>query len=361
MKNIIYITIFSTFLALSACSVEEKTISDNETAIEVTTSKIIKNTNQEGVYSASGKLVAKNSTQISTRMMGYITQLNVKVGQKVSKGQLLVRINNSDLKAKEGQIKAQISQAQANYNIAEKDYNRFKNLYENQSASQKELDDMTARFEMAKAGLDAAKEMQREIRTQYQYTNITAPISGMVTQKYANQGDMANPGMPLLTIESHSSIQAQTLVPESYITQIEKGMQVNVILKSLNEIKSGKVVEVSRSAVNTGGQYVVKVDLENDKSILPGMYVNVQFPVEATSNSEENIQSIMIPESALVKKGQLTGVYAVSHSGTAILRWVETGQKSGEQIEILSGLNNDESYIVSAKGKLYNGVKVNIN
>ena len=236
MKKHIYIPlIFSTILLSSCSSDKEKSAMNQDAPISVTVSKSSSNSNN-GFVSASGKLVAKNSVNVSTRMMGYITGMNIEVGQNVRAGQLLVSINASDIQAKGGQANAQISQAQANFNSAKKDYERFTNLYKTQSASQKELDDMRARYEMAQAGLQAAQQMKNEVNAQYRYTNVTAPISGTVTAKYASQGDLANPGIPLLTIESPSSLQAQVLVSEQNITQINEGMSVEITMKSLNEL-----------------------------------------------------------------------------------------------------------------------------
>ena len=92
--------------------------------------------------------------------MGYVNKVHVNVGDKVRKGQLLVSINNNDLQAKRAQVNAGITEATAAFNNAQKDYNRFKNLFANNSASQKEMDDMTANFEMAKARLEAANQMK---------------------------------------------------------------------------------------------------------------------------------------------------------------------------------------------------------
>lgn len=359
MKHIFYTLAATSLLLLGSCSSNDKEIVDNETPIKVTTSEVGMDTLSGGSFSASGKLVAGNTSHVSTRMMGYITNINAKVGQRVRKGQTLVNINNTDLKAKEGQVNAQISQAQANYNLAAKDYERFKNLFESQSASQKELDDMTARMEMARANLNAAKQMKAEVRSQYGYTNIAAPISGIVTQKHVNQGDMANPGMPLLTIESQGNIQAQVLVSEAYINQIEQNMPVTVVQKQSGEKLDGKVAEISMSAAQTGGQYIVKVNVDG-KELLPGMYVNVVFPIENIKGKDANAGSVFVPKEALVHKGQLTGIYTISQSNTAMLRWVETGKEMGDQVEILSGLKQDEAYITSAQGKLYNGVKVSL-
>lgn len=361
MKRILYtVALVSGLYAVQSCTTKEKKIEDQEKTIPVVVHQSQSGTGTS-YATASGKLVSKNSTNVSTRMMGYITRMHANVGQSVGAGQLLVSINSTDIQAKGGQANAQISQAQANYNIAKKDYERFSNLYKQQSASQKELDDMRARYEMAQAGLQAAQQMKNEVNAQYRYTNITAPISGVVTAKYANEGDMASPGMPLLSIESSNILQAQVLVSEQDIVMIQQGQGVNVTLKSTNEQVSGTVAEVSRSAANTGGQYMVKINIAQSKTLLPGMFVSVQFPFKKSGSVNQDFQeSLSVPKSALVEQGQLTGIYTISPQKTAVLRWVKTGRIMGDQVEVLSGLSNNDSYILSADGKLYNGAKVSI-
>lgn len=347
-------------LAIFGCSSHEKKINEMDTAISVTLNKTA-GTDTGAFVSASGKLVAKNTANVSTRMMGYITGFHVQVGQQVQAGQLLVNVNNTDIVAKGGQVSAQIAQAQASLNSAQKDYERFQNLYNLQSATAKELEDMRTRYEMAKAGLAAVQQMKNEVNAQFSYSNITAPISGVVTQTFVKQGDMASPGMPLLTIEAPSQLQADVMVSETAITQIKKGMPVTINLKSTGEITQGNVAEISLSAANTGGQYVVKVNLINpSKNMLPGMFINVQFPVANTPAAAQNSNNIIVPESALVHNGQLTGIYTVSNNNTAVLRWLRVGNKTGNAVEVLSGLNANEPYIVTADGKLYNGVKVSV-
>jgi len=219
---------------------------------------------------------------------------------------------------------------------------------------------MTARFEMAKAGLEGAKQMRNEVMAQFNYANITAPFGGIVTNTFIKEGDMANPGMPLVSVEGSGKLQVTAMVSESDISKIKQGMTVSVILKSLNKKVAGKVSEVSLSAKNTGGQYLVKVNLdEMDKTILSGMFVNVQFPIEKSSDSNEGSEQVLVPESALVKQGQLTGIYTVANN-TAILRWLRIGKTYGDKVEILSGLSSKEPYIVSAEEKLFNGAKVSV-
>lgn len=360
-KKIIILLSLSTFILIS-CGKGKKEIATDETAILVKVSGISADTNGSFV-SASGKIEAEESATVSTRMMGYVTKMYVKIGQKVSAGQLLVSINSSDLQAKKAQVDASILQATVAYNNAKKDFDRFTVLFNQQSASQKELDDMTSRYEMAKAGLEGAKQMRNEVLAQFSYSNITAPFSGEVTNTFIKEGDLANPGMPLVSIEGASHLQVATMVSESDIAAIKNGMAVTVLVKSTNQKLNGKVSEVSGSATNTGGQYLVKINLTDANSkVLSGMFVNVQFPLAtkkqaATTTSDK----VLVPESALVHQGQLTGIYTIGNKDIAILRWLRIGKSFGTQVEVLSGLSADENYIVSAEGKLFNGAKVKIN
>jgi RND family efflux transporter MFP subunit len=174
------------------------------------------------------------------------------------------------------------------------------------------------------------------------------------------EGDMANPGMPLVSVEGASRLQVTAMVSENDIASIKKGMTVKVLVKSSNATLTGKVSEVSLSATNTGGQYLVKINLDKtDNTVLSGMFVNVQFPVENKVQTAKS-EVLLVPESALVKQGQLTGVYTIGEGNIAILRWLRTGKNFGNQVEVLSGLSASEQYIVSAEGKLYNGALVSI-
>ncbi len=308
--------------------------------------------------SASGKVEAVQNANLSTRMMGYVSNIHVKVGDKVKKGQLLISIHSADISAQKAQASASITEATVYLKNAEKDYNRFKALFDDNSATQKEMDDITANFEMAKARLDAANQLKIQANAQLSYSNITAPFSGVITGKYTNKGAMANPGIPLLSIETPGKFHVVAMVPESEISNIKTRSDVSVQVKSINEIINAKVTEISTSAQNTGGQYLVKVILDKTVAhLLSGMFATVQFPVE---NNGTTAGVVLIPISSIVTNGGLKGIYTVSEQNTAILRWLRLGKTYGNKIEVLSGLTSDEYYIETAEGKLFNGVKVAI-
>lgn len=358
MKKYIYLlTIVSASLIMVSCNNRDKAlVADSLPAIPVKVSQITSNNNSP-YLSVSGKIQAANSADLSTRIMGFVNKTHVKVGDKVRKGQLLISIHNSDLQAKRAQVNASITEAKAAFANAEKDYNRFKNLFNDNSASQKELDDITAHFEMAKARLEAANQMKNEVNAQFAYSNIKAPFNGVITNRMVKQGDMANPGMPLISMETPGNFEVIAMVPESEISKIQSNTKVKVNIKSIDKTISGTVSEVSTSAKHTGGQYLVKIALDNtDASLLSGMFTTVQFPVEKQTETT----LLLIPKTAIVTHGQLSGVYTVSQSNTAILRWLRLGHTYGDQVEVLSGLSANESYIVSAEGKLFNGVKIRV-
>ena len=358
MKKYTYtLAIFTLLLFMISCgSKDKKTVEDNSPPIVVKVNNVSANNNNP-FLAVSGKIQSVNSANLSTRILGFVSKVYVNVGDKVKKGQLLISINNADLQAKRAQASASITEATAAYNNAQKDYNRFKNLFKNNSASQKEMDDITARYEMAKARLEAAKQMKNEVNAQFAYSNITAPFSGVVTSKTVKQGDMANPGQPLLSVESPGKFEVVAMVPETEISKIKNDVTVDVIVKSINKTIKGKVSEVSTSAKNTGGQYLVKIELDKtNANVLAGMFVTVQFPIEKKSTSE----LVLIPTKAIITNGQLSGVFTVSQSNTALLRWLRLGRTYGDRVEVLSGLSTGESYILSAEGKLFNGAKISI-
>jgi len=315
----------------------------------------------EGFFTVSGKIQAEKSVNVSAQMMGILTNVPVKIGDKVVAGQTLASINNTDIQAKIAQADAGILEAQTALKNLDKDYGRIKTLFDKGSATQKELDDISSGKEMMQAKVDQAQEMKREIQAMLSYSSVKAPFSGVITEKYVNSGDMASPGKPLFNLESGKNFQAQAMIPEHNFSSVQKGDKVKVVIKSNRDEINGVIDELSQSSLNTGGQFMAKVNLDKadvkDLQLFSGMYVNVLVPEKENS---EDTKKILVDKKILVQQGQLSGLYTVSDQQTAILRWVRLGRSYGDQIEILSGLTAGEKYISEAEGRLLNGVKVAI-
>ncbi len=351
-------SLLSTFLFLASCSnSDQKKETIKETPIEVTLGVVTKNASDPIV--ASGQIESKETAHISTRLMGIVTSILVKPGDKVQKGQLLVTISNSDILAKRAQAQAMVTEAEAATKDALKDYERFEELYKKQSASAKEFENATLHYTSVKSKLETARQMKNEADVMLTYTNLVAPFSGVVTEKNMDAGSMASPGIPILAIEQTGDYHVQAAVSETEIGKLKEGMEAGVTIKSTGKTFLGKIFEISPSSQFNGGQYEVKVSIpEKEKQgLFSGMSVNVTISIRAS----EGDKNILIPYRAIIQRDQLFGLYTVGEDQTAQLRWVKVGKKYGEDIEILSGLNGNEKFIVESEGKLSSGAAVSVN
>jgi len=209
------------------------------------------------VVTAAGALTSRNTSVLSSKVMGRISYLGVQDGDQVAAGKLLIRIDS-------GEITAQAVQAQAAYNNAKLQYDRFKSLYDAKASTQMEMDQATLGLETAQAGLTAAKAMES-------YTVITAPISGQVVEKRINLGEMAIPGQPLLKIEDNRNLRLEVTVREQDILHIQPGKAVKVRIDAMpgKEIAAKVSQVVSASDVRTHS-FIVKVDMPAEKGRMPG-------------------------------------------------------------------------------------------
>ncbi len=344
--------------AFYSCSSSDKEAEANISPVSVEIYSPAQAT-QEGFY-LSGEVTAKQTANISTRMMGYVNKIYVKPGDKVSTGQLLVSISSDDILAKKAQVQAMITEAEAAAKNSKRDLERFTILHAQNSVSDKELENVTLQNTSMDAKVQMARQQMNEVNAMLAYTNIRAPFSGVITQKMMDEGSMANPGMPILAIEQSGELQIIASVPENYIPFVKVGDIAKIEIKSLDVTIDGRVSELSPSAFRTGGQYAMKLAIEtkDKENIRSGMYVNILIPNE----TEESITSkIMLDKSSIVYRDQLTGVYVIDDQSQANLRWVRLGKNIGDQVEVLSGLSQNDKIVSKSESKLYNGVKVSVN
>lgn len=356
-RSIVFIFIAAIVFQVISCSGKKETTNDSELErIPVVIATPF--TNGKQTVLASGQIESAQTANLSTRMMGRITNIFVKVGDVVKKGQTLATISDEDIRAKKSQADAMIAETEAAFISAQKDYERFNNLYKQQSATAKELDNVTLQYNAAKARVNAAKQMKNEVNAMLSYNTVTAPFSGVVTQKLTETGSISSPGMPILVIEQNGILQVSATVAESDISNVVLGDEATVLVKSTGKTFKGKITQINSSSQFSGGQYIIKISIpETEKQgLLSGMFVNVSIPLKANQSIKTDV--VTIPSSAIINHDELTGIYTVSNNNTALLRWIRTGKKAGENVEVLSGLSKDEKFILSSESKLYNGAPV---
>lgn len=357
MKTINVFTLLSMVAVFASCGGNSSTKENIETGVSVNV-KEIRLVEVPKIFHYTGTVSSVNQSTLSTRLMGQISKVLVHEGDEVTKGQLLVTIRSNDIVAKEKQVEANIIEVKAAYEHAHDNYNRIKTLYAKKSATKKELDDITVHYEMLKAKLNAAQKGKEEVEEMLSYANIRAPYAGVVTQRFVDTGDMANPGMPLLAIEAAGLFEVNARIPESEIHNVEKEDTVEVRIDACKEPVSGIISSVSPSSRFSGSQFEARILLlPNDAqkaSIRSGVFANINH----FKGSEEKI---LVPEKSIINRGQLQGIWTVGTSGQALLRWVRLGKTYGNNIEILSGINEGTQIITTAKGRLHDGISVQIN
>lgn len=353
IKIIASVLVFTTFVACAS----ENTRPANDTPLRVETYLPVV-AQQDGMF-VSGMVSAKQTAVISTRMMGFVEKINVRQGQQVKEGQLLMVINSDDLNAKKAQAEAQVAEAQAAATNAARDYERYKALHAKGSVSDKELENMELNHISVSSRLQMAKQGLNEVNAMLAYTNIRAPFAGTVTQKSIDEGSIASPGMPLLVLEQAGELNITASVPENYVSHVRVGDSVTVDIKSLGRQIAGTVSELSSSAALSGGQYGMKVSIgpEAKEQLHAGMYAGIHIP---SGVHHAGKKSIWIEQASVVERDQLKGVYVVSPEQRAMLRWVRLGKTAGNRVEVLSGLGADDRIIRLTDSKLYNGKKVSL-
>jgi len=302
---------------------------------------------------ATGSLEAENTVQVSTRLMGHIKEVLVRVGQKVEAGDVLVRIDDTDMQARLLQTEAAIAEAMAVLDNAETNLARFERLFAENSVSRSQLDEVRTGHSRAQAGLMRAQAAHAEVTVQLNYLNIQAPTDGTVTRRQVDPGDMANPGQPLLSLEQAAIMKVVAGLGERDVDLVDVGAEVRVKVASLDQmVYTVPVARIIPAANPMSRTFDLEAYIPNDSGRLKsGMFARV----EVTVGSRE---AVLVPAETLHKRGQLTGVWLVDDQQTIHLRWIRIGREIGDEVEVISGLEGGERLILQADVPMVEGDKV---
>jgi multidrug efflux system membrane fusion protein len=339
-------------LVLAGCGGAEEEAPSEMEPVSVETATARASTVTE-VFRYSGTVQGTRRVPLSTKMMGTVTQLEVEEGDRVSQGEVLVRVRSQNVQAQKRQIQARLREAKAALDNAKVNFERIKALYEKDSATEKEFDDAKTAYERAQARVEALEGQLDEIEDTLDYATVRAPIDGYVVEKRSEEGALAAPGRPLLVVETTDDLKAVVQVPAADINRFAVGDSVTVEVGAAGNVeRTGVVSQVNPSGNYASRQFKVQVRLSRNgtPTLKSGMYAQVLLPKGTAT-------AITVPEEALVERGQLTGLYAVK-DGTVLLRWVRIGKHYGDRVEILSGLAEGETYVVNGEQRLLDGQAV---
>lgn len=327
------------------------------------------------LHSFAGTVRSSAISSIAARIAGDVVAVHVREGDRVKKGQLLLEIDARDAnsqvalaRAGQGQAaeaidsaNAGIASAQAQAAFAEATFKRFAALRERGSVSVQEYEHARAQHLSAAAELDRALQTRQQLlaqrdaagasaaqaATMSSYTRVRAPFDGVISARLIDPGSQAAPGTPLLTIDSASSYRVEATVDETAAVAVSD----EVIVEIGNASIRGRVAHVVPSLDPRTRTSLITIDLPAGTAWRSGSYARVQV-------RSGDAQAIMIPASAVVRRGQVTGVFVVEGEGKALLRLVTLGETSGDRVEVLSGLRSGERIVSAATPSLREGVLI---
>ena len=323
---------------------------------------------QPFTYEAVGTVKAKAISTLSSKILGAVKAVFVQGGDTVEQGQKLIVIDDHQVSAQLREAEAALAEARraetaasAGAELAIATYTRYQNLMKDESASPQEFDEIKFRYQQAQAGLAAAKQRvkQAEASVSAAFDRkkdalILAPFNGKISAKMIDVGDLATPGKPLLILEKTGEYYANLELPETYIKDVTQGKRVNVVVQTLNTGPlPGLVEEVFPAADEKSRSFLIKVKLPDEKGLRTGMFARIFIPVD-------KVDILLIPSTAVIYSGQLTGIYIVDDQHTARFRLIRTGRVFGKSLEVLSGLKEGDRYVTVPPPTLSNGARVEV-
>ena len=304
-----------------------------EMTVETTTEPLIEQ--------AAGTLRAKVETVISPLITATVSSISVWSGDEVKEGDVLVKLDARELNARVGQARQLVVAAQARLDQAEKESRRVERIRRADpgAVSRAEVDRVEAALQSANADLLRSKRQEDEARTALSYSTLSAPISGRIVERYADPGDTARQGEPLLRMYDPGSLRLEAHVRETVASLLEKGRRIRVDIDAVNKQYEAVVDEIVPSADPGSRSFLVKVSLAGGSRLFPGMFGRLLIPVGET-------QKIYIPRTAVTTVGQLNFVRINTEQGPA-RRYVRLGEKgSGDTIAVITGLAPGDRLIV---------------
>ncbi len=332
------------------------------------------------LYEATGSVRARVTSVLSARTMGSILEVRVQPGDSVKAGQVIAVIDARDIEtsrrqAEAGRREAQDAQpeadsgvvaAKAQLDLAESSHRRMKSLFDDKSITAQEFDEAEARLKTARAAYEMARAKRHQLDSKVQqadeavaqtklqasYANVIAPFAGTVIERKAEPGMLASPGTPIAVVEQGGAYRLEASVDESRLAKILPGMAVRVHLDAFDKEFAARVGEVAPALDAGSHSFIVKVDLPGLQGLRSGVFGRVLFEFGQR-------EMLAVPASALVHDGQIDRLF-VAEGDAARSRMVKAATRSGDMVEILSGLSAGELVIDRPPQTLTDGIRIEV-
>lgn len=363
---IILLLLTATITAFSACSAEKPQESQAKENVRHVPVLSVQPSDVPDVLEAVGTVRSDQTSMLASQMMGNVLEIRAHEGDRVQRGAVLAVIDDSQpraamerAKAAENAAKEELLAAESDLDLATTSLRRYQTLYEKGTISAQEFDQVKARQQAAlahrdwaQAELDQTKAAVAQAVATLQYSQIRAPFDGIVTEKKADPGSLVSPGTPIFTLEDTRRYRLEVSVNESDLASVQIGRAAPVFIDALGNAEwKGKVVQIVPAADPGSRAFLVKIELPGDSRLYSGLYGRAQF-------RRGERKSLLIPRTALVERGQLHGVFVLDQNRVANLHYVTLGKMSGEDVEVLAGLQGGEKLVTAPGDRELDGQRI---
>jgi RND family efflux transporter MFP subunit len=323
-------------LALAGCGDEPESMPDvARPPVPKGTAFVVADTSLPDGFEASGAAEPVQRAALATRLMARVTDVLVHEGERVASGQVLARLDASELDAKRERVAAGLAAAEASWRDAETTARRFRALYADSAAPKAQLDQVEAAAVRAEAGVREARAAGAELESVGDYATLRAPFAGVVVRREIDPGAFAAPGQPLLVVEDHSRLRISVTTPPAAVRDLRPGSRLH------GDIAGTPVDAVVEGIVPAPGGHLLTVNAlvdNRDGRAVSGGAATLLLPAGMRAVR-------LVPVDAVVREGDLTGV-RVRRAGAWELRWTRLGRARDGMVEILAGLEAGDSVLV---------------
>ncbi|MBS0287074.1 MAG: efflux RND transporter periplasmic adaptor subunit [Proteobacteria bacterium] len=281
-----------------------------------------------------GTVEAVKQATVSAETKGRVEQIFFDIGDKVPKGAVILTLVSNEQREAINQAQAKLTEAQANYESDAKEYERMNTLFKENIVSKSDWDKITARFNIAKAQVSAAQAALKTAKEQLSYTEIRAPYGGVVSARHVELGEAVFPGKALMSGFEPSLMRVQVDLPQAVAQKVSTLKMARLIRDDNSVIIPSKIILYPQADPATS---TVRARLElpeNNGSLYPGEFIKVWFTVG-------DVQRLLVPSESVVYRSEVSGIYVVKDN-TPELRQIRLGNRFGDKIEVLAGLQAGE-------------------
>jgi membrane fusion protein (multidrug efflux system) len=294
----------------------------------------------EAFLDSSSTLTAEDEVDVVSQATGVAVELFVEEGDQVRKGQVLVRLAYEELELAERAARSDLEKLRA-------DYERAEVLSKDELIAEEEYQRL--RFDYERAEIE-----WRQRSLDLEHTRIVAPISGVITERMVNVGQLVQLNEPVFRLVDFSSLVAPVFIPEKYLARLRVGQRALIRPRGTdNEVFEGDIVRISPVVDSQSGTVKVTVGLDRRAGLRPGMFANVQIVLDSHENA------IVLPKKALVFEDEMPHVFVVS-DGIAEKRRLELGYQDAQRVETTAGVEPGESVVLVGQSALKDGSAVEV-